>query len=718
MRNQRLFFFLSILFLTALLSHAQTKMGLYPLTQYSVGTNTDIQLRTTATVQTDTLKLPYIEDFSGPGLPIDSMSVDTLPSLQLVYRITHLKMHGLKSEDSIHVYYIATINAAVTNALKGVKYVKVLNKYAFQLFNDAALSIPAEVSNPKVHYLNWRRVGGPGYSTIPDSLGFLNNDGGVFINNDMALNPISIGVASFDGVSYKGIPYSTNTTKGYGDNLTSLPFNLSIYQPQDSLYMSFYWQSKSLGDNPLSSEFLTLEFYNASGAWVQVWKQFGQTETQDTFKIAMIAIKNPSFLHKGFRYRFRSYGVLNGRFNVWNVDYIYINSQRKLVNPYLKDVSIITTNRSALKNYTSVPYKHIRNLPVAAITSETAQAFVQIRDSLYNFSVIERKRIVRDNLKHDRIKYDSLSEFNEQAYIFKQLFTDTIPGGYMTEPYALKEEFYIQALDTIGPIDLSFNNFTAIETYFQDWYSYDDGTPEIAYLSVNPGGTKSAIGYKILKADQLTHIDYCFIKNSGPDLTNSTLILSVWDQDVSTSKPVITPKYTQNITIKYSTDINGFVRYALTTPLALDSGKTYYFGFTQGFNNVLFLGYDKNNHNIDKIFFCNDGNTWQPFTDITDDSGSLMIRPVFFTNEAITSVDTEQIQQDRFTFYPNPAKSELHFTGEPEHISIYDLSGLLLAEKKVEGTEMISTESLSTGLYLLILSKGDYKEVKRLIIQK
>lgn len=723
MNIKRSFFFVATLFLTAFLSHAQ-QMGLYPLTQYSVGTKGNMQLRTTTLLQQDTLKIPYIEDFSGPGLPIDSISIDTFSKTPtvLVYRITHIKMHGLKSGANIRVFN-ATGGPDASPLLNGSKYAKEIDKYTFQLFNDASLTTPATVdlSLGKMTYCNWLRIGAEGYSPVPDTLGFIDNLGGVFINNDMAVNPISFGVATFDGVDYRGIPYSTTTTKGYADNLTSLPFNLSQYNPKDSIYMSFYWQSKSLGDSPLSSEFLTLEFKDTSktATWIQVWKQFGSSVTQDTFKIVLIPIIDSAYLHKSFQYRFRSYGVLNGRFNVWNLDYIYIDTNRSILNSAaLKDISIISTSKSVLKNYTAVPYKHIRNLPLPTIKSETAQGFMEIRDNTYPSitSSIDYFHLTRDN--RGNIVRPQRNSRVPGSYRYTEYYNDTIPGGLMDSAYVLKEEFYYPTVDTVGPIDLSFNNFRAIETYFYDYYSYDDGTPEVAFLSANPGGVKIASGYKILKGDQLTHVDYCFIRHNGPNLTNSALTLNVWEHDAATSKPKTTALLSQQIAIRYSSYINGFVRYELTTPLTLDSGAIYYFGYTQRFTNPLFLGYDRNNDHLNKLFFSNDGNTWEPLSIYATASGSLMLHPVFSDNEAITSVHDERMQQNQFTFYPNPAKSELHFTGQPEYIAVYDVSGLLLLEKKVEEEEILSTETLSNGLYLVILSKGDYKEVKRLIIQK
>ena len=692
-------------------------MGLYPLSQYSVGTESNAQLRTTSIVQDDTLKLPYIEDFSGPGVPIKIITpVPYSGGPTMVYQITCVKMHGMKSGTNIKVFNASFVSMADSAIINGYKYVKFIDKYTFQLFDNSTLTSPTPIVSALMRYLNWVRIGSGGYSTIPDTLGYVANNGGVFINNDMSLNPISIGVATFDGVDYRGFPYSTSPTKGYADNLTSLPFNLSAYTPSSNICMSFYWQAKSLGDSPLTNEFLSLEFKNASGAWIEVWKKYGSSSfAQDTFYIAVVPITNASYLHKGFQYRFRSYGVLNGRFNVWNLDYIYINDNRTTPFIALKDISIVSTNRSALKNYTSVPYKHIRNLPVPAITAETDTAFVIIRNN-FGSTTIDRFHLIRDNRGHERIKFKNEGAFNQQSYKFKQPFKDTIPGGYMDMPYVLKEEFYCRGIDTVGPINLSFNNFTAIETYFHDYYSYDDNIPEIAFLSVNAGGIKIANKFKILKSDQLTHMDYCFIKNNGPDMTNTPIFLNVWKNE-----PTITNSNTlinQQISIKYSPNINGFIRYELTTPLPLDSGTTYYFGYTQKTNNALFLGYDRNNDHLDKIFYCFDGINWAPFTDFDSPTGSLMIRPVFSTNEVITRVEDKESKQTQFTFFPNPAKDAVHFTGQPEYISVYDLSGLLLLEKKVEDTTVLSTEMLINGLYLVVFSKEDYKEVKRLIIQK
>ena len=52
---------------------------------------------------------------------------------------------------------------------------------------------------------------------------------GVYINNTMAVNHPTVGVASFDGLNASGRPYVQNNqlAQSYTDTLASLPINLS-----------------------------------------------------------------------------------------------------------------------------------------------------------------------------------------------------------------------------------------------------------------------------------------------------------------------------------------------------------------------------------------------------------------------------------------------------------------------------------------------------------
>jgi hypothetical protein len=67
-------------------------------------------------------------------------------------------------------------------------------------------------------------------------------DHSVYINQQMAVKPPSIGVATFDGLNNFGLPYSTINETGAADTLTSHYINLS-YPASDSIYLSFYYHT-------------------------------------------------------------------------------------------------------------------------------------------------------------------------------------------------------------------------------------------------------------------------------------------------------------------------------------------------------------------------------------------------------------------------------------------------------------------------------------------
>ncbi|MGV2480783.1 UNVERIFIED_CONTAM: hypothetical protein IGO34_28745, partial [Salmonella enterica subsp. enterica serovar Weltevreden] len=90
----------------------------------------------------------------------------------------------------------------------------------------------------------------------------------VYINHTSPIAPLSIGVATFDGLNKKGYPYNLTapvSSSALADKLTSRPINLKskrgvAYQPSDSIYISFYYQAEGRGDSPEPNDSLSLDF--------------------------------------------------------------------------------------------------------------------------------------------------------------------------------------------------------------------------------------------------------------------------------------------------------------------------------------------------------------------------------------------------------------------------------------------------------------------------
>ena len=725
--------FIIFIYLILIQSGVHAQIELVPLTQYSVGQefhHSNANMRSTSTPQNDTLKLPYIEDFSQAMIPTKEITIIVLSPIDSVYQFTHHKLHGLHAgmSNPVTVFNVTFPKAALsdlvhtnyyTAKIEGKKFAKVIDKYTIQLFEDTLLTTPTPVNQTGGDLLcNWLPFPKERYSNYPDSLGFLDNNGGVFINDEMSPNPVNIGVATFDGVDYNGIPYRTTPVTGFADNLTSLPFNLSAYNSGNNIGMNFYWQSQSLGDAPRTDEYLVVEFKDKNNNWNQVFKQFGGPANGNSFHQEIIPITNPIYLHKGFQYRIRNYGILNGRFNVWNVDYIYIDTAMTAAKAQTQDVNFISVNKSVLKNYTSMPYDHFKALSDThpeLIDSAVAQVSNKLLDLTASTFIMATTDNFLDTLALTKLDVP----LQPSKPFFNTSFKTYVDSSLMTKPYILRQNFYLTNVDTIGTFDMTFNNFKRNETFFYDYYAYDDNTPELAAQLKKSGGIRVANEFHILKADDLTHMDICFLKNIGADLSNFTVFMTVWKKENNGTISNADAKG-QAIAIQYSSSINGFTRYEFYPHISLDTGK-YLFGFRQEFSNALYLGYDRNNDHTDKTFTStDDGKTWISFDSIAYQPGALMIRPVFSKGEPIvTPVKPNTEQETRFTLYPNPSRQVVHFTGEPENLIVYDISGQVLLTKHLsEENYFLITDSLPNGIYFVALSKDDYTEVKRLIIQK
>jgi hypothetical protein len=159
------------------------------------------------------------------------------------------------------------------------------------------------------------------------SFRFWETKGGVWINDQMGVDPPSIGVATFDGINAMGRPYNFEAPLSIGsaDTLTSLPINLTGLE-NSNVYLSFYSQPEGIGDPPELEDSIVLQFKNSSQQWITVWKRSENSFTP--FKQEMIAVNQPDYFHVDFQFRFRLFSKQSGPFDVWNIDYVYLDKNR------------------------------------------------------------------------------------------------------------------------------------------------------------------------------------------------------------------------------------------------------------------------------------------------------------------------------------------------------------------------------------------------------
>lgn len=108
-------------------------------------------------------------------------------------------------------------------------------------------------------------------------------------------------------------------------------------------------------------------------------------------------------------------------------------------------------------------------------------------------------------------------------------------------------------------------------------------------------------------------------------------------------------------------------------------------------------------------------------TDINDQlaSFSMPAADPACSNLSTTDVDSSNI----LSLYPNPAKNEFFIqngnklSGKVD-VEIYDVTGKLLSSQKVSGTEKISTQQLTNGMYIIKVSGVGVNYSTKLLIKK
>jgi len=245
------------------------------------------------------------------------------------------------------------------------------------------------------------------------------------------------------------------------------------------------------------------------------------------------------------------------------------------------------------------------------------------------------------------------------------------------------------------------------EQLFSNYYSYDDGTAEVAFGLGGVVGAMLAEKYTSTVPDSLRCIDIYF-NPAGTDATLFTINLKVWSN--AGGKPGA-PLYTSGILspIYNQTGNDQFTRYYLPSPLYLNAG-TFYVGFQQNTDKFLGVGVDKNINTQLQTFYNTTG-TWTN----SPNAGSLMIRPIFGPAADFTGInDPVKKRNNSISVYPNPANDELFISSNSVNSSekitctIIDMFGRTVLENKLLMNESIDISTLSEGVYFIRTVNGEY----------
>ncbi|MGB1018540.1 MAG: T9SS type A sorting domain-containing protein [Chitinophagales bacterium] len=561
------------------------------------------------------------------------------------------------------------------------------------------------------------------FANLPDQFNWIDNF--AWWNTTLPINPITIGVATLDGLNEYGLAYNKTVTNAYGeaDVLTSRPIDLSLLGENDNVYLSFFYQAGGLGDFPNPEDSLSVQFKGLDGVWSTKWSIPGSTD--DKFKQVYIPIYGNSFdsliySYPDFQFRFKNYASLSGNNDIWNIDYVRLdkNRQPNTLDSVVRDVALLYDFPSYLKTYSMLPWNQMQ----AGADSFADTIIIPIRDNGQVEGIqtgsFPLEINISNSINADIIYNESGTSFNPQ--LGQEIKNhEILPSTNFVLPSFASDSAYFNTSFAIAPINR--NSRTANDTInnsllFYNVMAYDDGSAERAY-GMSGGGNevkRFAYEYNVAEQDTLAAIQIHF---SNIDVNVDDLVFSifVWDSLEIGASEIDAEKYIlgsiDNKKAVYIDNVNGFATFVFDTPIIVND--KFYVGWAQIDNRNLQIGYDLNStKGRDKMFeFAN--NVWYPSS--VSLAGSPMLRIILDGDFPIPDQETSIQNVSKIEYikvYPNPTNSVLNID-IPESLSDYSISIIDFTGKQVYlGNEhQIDVSAFTKGMYLL--SVIDNSSLKR-----
>ncbi|MCB9225280.1 MAG: T9SS type A sorting domain-containing protein [Crocinitomicaceae bacterium] len=541
-------------------------------------------------------------------------------------------------------------------------------------------------------------------------------DNSAYHNYRFAVDPWSLGVVTFDGVDSTGWPYNFGNTNAHGeaDVLTSKPINL--LGSTNDVFLQFLYQAEGHGNMPDQNDTLLVDFFLVdSNEWYNVWKSTDYFPWMaDQWDTAFIVVQ-PNFLKNGFRFRFRNYASTSGALDHWHVDYVQLyNNPLFAVQPF-KDLAISYPVNTLLEDYTSVPWDHYQNLAdkndvlidTAFLhvynsddtpTNVGSDMYLKVDEGVVN--------LLNYNIPNPAGPSPWTSNWELGVNDFPYFVQINFPSSYVDAPNDTMAIFNVKInanADVAASNVYTVNDTTTFQQVFKNYYSYDDGSAEVAY-GIQGSNSQLAYEFNAYEADTLTGILMHFVP-SVTNVSNYIMLLTIWDDNNGEPGNILyqddyfTPHYPE-----YSGSIEGFRYYQFVNPdyaSKIPVPQKFYVGWEQIESQSLNIGMDRNTNSGSKIRY-NVGGSWLT----SSQQGSLMIRPVFSTNLNYTlGIEEKEVLEEKeyseILMFPNPTKDIINFSGVPESatIAIYDMSGRLV----YQGIEdrAIEVGHLESGLYVV-----------------
>ncbi len=562
----------------------------------------------------------------------------------------------------------------------------------------------------------------------------------VFVNNTMAYQPPSIGVATFDALNENGKLYSSvvGSAVSSADTLTSTYLDLGGLKLTDSVILSFYLQPKGLNYAPGVADSMILEFRNPNGGWDYA-RSFLNNDTLRVddvrpFKYYASTLNDP-YLYKGFQFRFRNFAKLYGNFDIWHLDYVRLDKNRRSVSDF-QDMALSAPSTYLLKDYTAIPWRHLKSI----LSTEVAPSVRYTISNLFS---------TPDNNIDSRVSFTELTTGTQLATptalanginfapglttltvgVPAPDIVNTLKGAAFANADSLifQTQYVIQPNKEIANsanyAGVLRNDTARTITNCTNYFAYDDGTAEIQYSGLGVG-TETALQFTATVPDTLRAVQFMFPHVNGDAGGNFNLRIR---QDSLTNNAAQTIYTGFNIKPLYLSDLTDSIQGFTTIDLVDNTGKPkgipihpgkFYITFQNIGDIRIPIGVDRNNLNADvgHLFLNTSGaGVWdtlaKPSDTIIRPFGAIMIRPVFSKlaprdSKTLGSNDVAPASS-AFAIYPNPATDRLfielkdpatHY--EDYELALFNSLGQLLRQGPLNGSP-VSLLDYPAGMYFL-----------------
>jgi len=555
-------------------------------------------------------------------------------------------------------------------------------------------------------------------TSIPNPKLWIN--GGVSINNTFPINQPSVNVATFDSRNTAGIPYNFSNKFAYGstDTLTSRPIDLSTSSLADSVYLSFYWEAKGLGELPDSDDSLVVSFLNDKNQWKTIWRQEGISK--DAFTQKILVVNKTEYFHKNFQFRFETRGRQSGAFDMWHVDFVYLNKKRRLRDIYTQDIALRSFKNNYLKRYSAMPLRQYLVNPSAETNSsmEVLVSTLQRNARLVNFTwtvadTVSKRTLLNEKGGNETITTPNSPNKKNNVPVFSS-FPQKQAVLKFTQKIAYEGTGTTIVPDSTNNIPDAFllsNDSVSIYTPLLDYYAYDDGTAETGADTDQSLG-KVAIKFVLSKADTVNAVRFNFTPYFK-DISGQFFLLQIMESANGKPGKIL---HQQSVKVKYANEINGFVEYPLDLNIAVKD--TFFVAWTKVNDDVIGVGVDKNSDFGSNIYYSL-GNEWIQNKSL---KGSLMVRPMmgFKANSAGQNgspLANEEPNDKQFLVYPNPTTGLVSWNFENiKSVSIFDASGKEVFYKETLDSQELNLKNLPESIYFLNFSDGKKNFIRKIIV--